>query len=269
MDFYRKLFNFNKYLKTQRFQEYYTLDDDTIEFYNNNFNLDEVKHLDEGKIGILQKTWDKTYSKRMEPMRDYLKDPNNSILQDLNHSALMELVDKYAVGNLSHWEMQSIGFYFHEHELASVRKEAYEISNFTDLSPEPIIANVFRGKNGVDVPIFKLFRIAGTIIKKDKAKHQILLLTEDGVVTVKIWPAQFTRYDKQISVKQDDGTKKIMERSWFARGNMLLLTGIRRGDNFVPKVYRAGKYTDPVLLIKDVDTNGYLELVYDRYGEGE
>lgn len=267
MDFYRRLFNFNKYLKTQRFQEYYTLDDETIEFYNNNFDLDAVKRLDEGKIGILQKNWDKTYAKRMDAMRAYLKDPNNTILQDLNHTAWVEVEEKYAHGNISHWEMQSLGFYFHEHELAHVDKHAYDIDDFASLSPEPIVANTFQGKNGVDVPIFQLFRIAGTIIKKDKTKHQLYLLTESGVVIVKIWPAQFTRYDKQISIKQDDGTKKIMERSWFSRGNMLLLTGIRRGDNFVPKTYRASKYKDPILLIKEVDENGYLQLAYDRYGE--
>ncbi|NLB77383.1 MAG: hypothetical protein GX796_00640, partial [Clostridiaceae bacterium] len=77
----------------------------------------------------------------------------------------------------------------------------------------------------------------------------------------------FTKYDKQISVKQDDGKKKIMERSWFTRGNKLLITGIRRGDVFIPKIYKSGQYQEPFLLIKEIDDNGELTLQYSRYDD--
>ena len=47
-------------------------------------------------------------------------------------------------------------------------------------------------------------------------------------------------FDKQISERQADGTKKIMEKSWFNRGNMIVVTGIRSGDDFVSKYASTG-----------------------------
>ena len=44
---------------------------------------------------------------------------------------------KYAVGSLSKWEMDSVSFYHHEHELAHVPKDVYDISNFFDLNEKP------------------------------------------------------------------------------------------------------------------------------------
>ncbi len=269
MDFYRRLFNYNKYLKTCKFEEYYVLDDSTIDFYTEFFDT-SLLYSDEKKgILILQKDWDKIYKKQMDPMRAYLKDPENDILTRMNEAAVKEMADKYSVGSVSKWEMDSIGFYFHPHELAGINKSIYGISDFTSLSENPIPITQIKSKNGIMIPIYDLDRIAGTVIKKDKTKHLITLLTETGTVNVKIWTAQFTKYDKQISVRQEDGKKKIMERSWFARGNKLLITGIRRGDNFIPKVYRNGRYKDPILLISGVNKDGTLSLRYNRYGEEE
>ena len=32
--------------------------------------------------------------------------------------------------------------------------------------------------------------------------------------------------------------KKVREKSWFSRGNLLYLQGVRRGDAFIPKAYK-------------------------------
>ena len=58
----------------------------------------------------------------------------------------------------------------------------------------------------------------------------VLLMLKFGII-------QFAKYDKQISEKQADGKKKVLEKSWFSRGNKLIFTGIRRGADFIPKVY--------------------------------
>ena len=44
-------------------------------------------------------------------------------------------------------------------------------------------------------------------------------------------------FDRQISQRGADGVKHIVERSWFNRGSMIVVTGIRRGDEFVAKKY--------------------------------
>ena len=44
-------------------------------------------------------------------------------------------------------------------------------------------------------------------------------------------------FKKQISQIQADGSKKVIEKSWFKRGNKLMITGFRRDDTFVAKTY--------------------------------
>lgn len=251
-DFYRKLFNFNKYLKKFKAGTDYELDSDAFRFFSENYNVDLLQQKN-GKMVIAQTVWDKIYTKGMDPMRDFLKAHKQEMLDRMNGNLVKEIQDKYAQGNLSKWEMDSLGFYYNEHELSGVNTVPYDIRDFFSEPEEPVVASVFYPKGQSNpVPIFETYRIMGTVIQKDKTKHLVTLLTPTGVVNVKVWQAQFTKYDKQISQKQADGKKKILEKSWFSRGNKLLITGFRRGDNFVPKIYPRGKYEHPFELITDV-----------------
>ena len=36
-----------------------------------------------------------------------------------------------------------------------------------------------------------------------------------------------------------ESPKKVMEKGWFGRGNMLMVTGFRRDDQFVSKTYKS------------------------------
>lgn len=266
MELYGRLFSYNKYLKTQKEGIWYKLEGDAFDFYARYFDIDKIKTDDSGISVISQSIWDKIYTKEMEPMRVYLKDETTGMIKTVNSKAIGDLMEKYAKGSISKWEMDSLGFYFGEHELKNVDKPYYNIKNYFDLSEDPVPDRVIPTKTG-PIVLFDLCRIAGTVINKEKTKHLITLLTEEGVVNVKVWAAQFTKYDKQISVKQDDGKKKIMERSWFARGNRLLITGIRRGDVFIPKIYKSGPYQEPFLLIENLNEDGSLKLRYSRYDD--
>ena len=62
------------------------------------------------------------------------------------------------------------------------------------------------------------------VIDKDKNKSTVTLLTTTGVVTVKVWKNQFAKWDKQISARGDDGKKHVLEKSFFQRGNKLIIT---------------------------------------------
>ena len=75
---------------------------------------------------------------------------------------------------------------------------------------------------------------------------------------VKIYKPQFTKYDKQISVKGEDGKKHVIEKSWFSRGNKIMIVGIRRDDFFIPKLYRNSPYDTPFYLIDKIDDDGYV-----------
>lgn len=251
LSFEVKVFNFNKYLKKCKTGDNYCLDGIAYGFYEQHFDLDLLWY-DGGICLITQKDWDKIYKKQMDSVREYIKENSQELLNKLNSELFDENWNKYCGGNISKWEMDSISFYYHEHELSNIDEMQYDICDFTELPEEPEVDRVIT-MNGRDVPLFKLHRIAGTVLDKNKTKNSITLLTNYGVVNVKIYQAQFAKYDKQISQKLADGRKKIIERSWFSRGNKLMITGIRRGDNFIPKIYKNSIYKEPIDLIKEID----------------
>lgn len=263
-DFHKRLYNFNKYIKKFKVGASYMLDEVALGFFEKYYDVDLVDCVD-GKMLINQKIWDKGYTKDMNPMREYLKANKQELLNKMNNNLTQELVDKYAAGNRSQWEISSLGFYHSEHELAHVNREEYDIRNFFDEPEEPKVQTTFFPK-GRDkpVPLYELYRICGTVIEKDKTKRMITLLTPEGVVHIRIWQAQFTKYDKQISEKLPSGKKKVIEKSWFSRGNKLLVTGFRREDNFVPKVYAKSKYQHPFEKIESIEEDGSLVTVVGR-----
>lgn len=265
------VYNFNKYLKNFKDLNNYILDERAMNFYEKKYDMDFIKQDDKGNFVITQATWDKIYKKEMEVIKEELK-TNPAILEDLNNKLFNEVWNKYADGTVSKWEMDSVCFYYHEHELAHIDKNEYGIVDFNSLSEEPIVESVWtpKDKDGnitKEIPLFKINRICGTVIDKNKTKNIVTLLTDEGVVNVKIFRSQFSKYDKQISVKDEvTGKKTIIERSWFKRGNKLMIAGIRRGDNFVPKVYKKGLFEFPIELIYSVDNSGMVELAGERLG---
>ena len=50
-------------------------------------------------------------------------------------------------------------------------------------------------------------------------------------------------YYKQISIRRADGTKKVIEKSYFSRGNKIIVTGIKKDEtNFLAKKYTKTPY---------------------------
>ena len=258
-DFGLQVYHFNKYLKKLKVGDYYGIDAVAQKFYEAHFSLDNLYYqVDSDYIALIsQKTWDKIYTKQMDGIRGYIKENQSKLLEIVNEKLTSDVWKKYCKGTLGKWEMDSVSFYFHEHELANLREHAYRISNFFHLPEDPEVEKVI-SINGRDIPLMKLSRIAGTVLDKDKNKSTVTLLTKYGVVPVKIYRAQFVKYDKQISERQEDGHKKVIEKSWFARGNKLIFTGIRRGDTFVPKVYKNSEFKEPILLITEILDDGYV-----------
>lgn len=261
------IYNFNKYLKNFKKDIYYMLDERAFNFYEKMFDMDLVSQDEQGNFRIRQNEWDKIYKKQMTGIKEELK-ANPAILNNLNQKLFDAMWNKYAEGTISKWEMDSVCFYYHAHELVNIDRDRYLIENYTDLAEEPVIEKIWTTKDGKEIPIFKLTRICGTVIDKNKTKNIVTLLTNDGVVNLKIYRAQFSKYDKQISVKDEvTGKKTIIERSWFKRGNKLMVVGIRRGDNFIPKMYKNNPYfTYPIELITNIDEDGKVEVAGDRAG---
>lgn len=198
----------------------------------------------------------------MDAARDWSKTNQEDVLDRLNTALFLEQWNKYATGNLSSWEMDSLCFYSHTHELANVKKEKYGLMNFTELSTTPEVDYYFK-RGGHQIPIYKLYRIAGTVIAKDDNRSTVTLLATDGVINVKMNREQYAKFKKQVSEVQSDGTKKVVERSWFKRGTKLIFTGYRRDDQFVVKTYTSTE-SHQVYKIDEILEDS-LKIRHERY----
>ena len=267
-DFQCRVYNFNKYLKKNKFGNSYGLDNIALGFYSNNFDMDLLTPSDNTEyiFQIKQTDWDKIYKKQMDIIRPYIQKNNEELLNSVNIRLRNDLWDKYCEGTISKWEMDSISCYIHNHELEGLKTGLYGLSDYAKLPEEPEVSYEFRAKDtGKKIPLFKIHRIAGTVLDKDKSKKTVTLLTTSGVVNVKIFGDAFTHYDKQISEKRPDGTKKVVEKSWLSRGNKIIVTGIRREDNFIAKKYKNTPH-HLVELITSID-KGYIKTQTERVDE--
>lgn len=267
-DFNKRVFNYNKYLKKLKVDEYFKLDNIAFEFYEKNFDMDLLAAADtESGFEISATKWKKIYDSQMLAPKEYIKKNLDELLKKFNQILFDNLWDKYCTGTISKWEMDSVSYYSHEHELSKTKKQVYDCVDFFELNEEPEIDRIIPIK-GKQVPLFKIVRIMGTVLDRDKNKKSVTILTTSGVVTVKIYGEVFSHYDKQISELGDDGKKHVKEYSFFKRGQKIIVTGIRRGDQFFAKKYSKTPF-HLVELITDIDEDGWLTSKGTRYGVEE
>nr|DAJ52701.1 MAG TPA: DNA polymerase III, alpha subunit [Caudoviricetes sp.] len=219
-------------------------------------------YADNGEVIVKRGSLDRVFKKLMADFKEKVLD-NPKMLEAVNESKFNEVWDANASGTISKWEMDSLCMYYHDHELANVDRKLYSIVDFATLPEEPEVAYKYYWRDQ-EKARFKLVRVCGTVLDKDKNRNTVTLLTPDGVCDLKFYKGQFQFYDKQIAQQNDDGTKTVLEKSWFQRGNKLLITGFRRGENFVPRQYKDSIFKHSVQMIKDINDDGSLQLISDR-----
>ena len=226
---------------------------------------DEHYYFDEEGRTIIKN--DKFDSKAYEPLIKEFKEKvltDKKIIDIINDRKFDELWEQKAKGNRSKWEMDSLCFYHGTHELAHVNREKYNLDIFEELPKKPVVSE-YTKRGERYIPKFKIYKIIGTVLDRDKNKHTVTILTPTGVTTIKFYKGQYIFYDKQIShTFEGDSKKTVLENSWFKRGNKILLTGYRRGDRFVPKKYGDSIYRHTVQLIKEIDEEGNLKIQSER-----
>ncbi len=250
--------------------------DYSTNFFNEHFiyEMEEdkgYKYDENGNIWIAMGTsregsFEKVYKNKINNFNKWLN--SDDCLDTYNKLVFNEIKNNVMHGTISTWEMESMNFYYHEHELANINKEKYCIEDFNDLPEEPVVVGTSKYK-GRTYPKFQLSRIIGTVLDKDKIRHSITLLTPTDVVQVKFYSGQFAFYDKQISIVDivnDKEKKTVLEEGWFKRGTKLLITGFRRGDQFKPKRYKNSIFPHSVQLIVDIEDNDTLILQSERVG---
>ena len=261
----RRVFEFNRYLKAKcAFDKIlYRLDERAVNFLME-LNYENLITTDARYQYVLVADWDKVYQKWMDIFRAWIASDKDNILQKLNNVIFKEEWDKYAQGTISAWEMESVCFYYHEHELANVDYSKYGLRDFFELPKEPVIAKRF-GNGG---KMFELSKICGTVLGKNKVKSTVSLLTTTGVVNVKFRKEHFSLFDKRISQVGEDGKKHVLEHSWFSRGSMIVVNGMRNEDDFVAKKYQS-QGGHQLYKIDSVSPDGELVLRSTRYHGSE
>lgn len=261
---YQQYYNFYKYIKKSTHnsknhsdEKIYLLNNYSQYFFENNFTFDSVVGEHKGNLLISDKKFKKEYELKMLPIKALYDDA--AFIRKFNQAQFLEIWDHNAAGTVAKWEMESVSYYSKEHELEHVNYARYGFSNFFELDEAPVILEEYEWR-GREMKRYQLFTIIGTVLDKNKNNHTITVLTPEGVVTVKTYSGNFSYYDKRISKVVND-KKTILENSWFTRGNLLMLTGYRREDQFVLKALK-GEHT--INLITKIGEDGSLSLQAER-----
>ena len=263
----KRIYEFTRYLKyitkldPCKYNGMYSLDERAISFLQE-MEYDDLMETDNLAWFIKIKDWDKVYQSYMNIFRTWINSDKDNILKKLNQAIFLEDWNKYASGNISSWEMEALCFYYHEHELANINKSKYGISSILNIPDEPVVDRSFE-KNGRTINIFKLYKICGTCIAKNKDRSTVSLLTPDGVIEVKFRKEYFTLFDKQISQKDAEGSKHVVERSWFNKGSMIIVQGIKLNDVFVAKKYNSSQ-GHQLYKIDSIDEDGDIVIRSER-----
>ena len=234
----KKCYNFTKYIRKQRYKNYYILDEVAIDYFLERFPKEKLIKIERDNVSytaINEGWWDSIYNIFMNTVRDWMRDNHDRLLKALNQSLFDEEFEKYAQGNILDWELEALNFFYSGHPLDRV-EIPIEISNYNDIKEGEIVGHfLIKGKT---IPKMKLSTIAGTVIDKDKQKSIITLATKDAVVDVKLYKQQFAKYSHESNLEESDENYKPNEEDFLVKGNHLVITGIKRGDMFIPKVYK-------------------------------
>lgn len=260
----KRVYEFTRYLKAicKYNKDYYKLDERGIKFLESIDCEDLISQDEKNNFVLSLKDWEKVYQFNIDSFRTYINNNKDDLLNSLNNIIFLEDMNKYAKGTVSAWEMEVLCFYYHEHELINVDFDKYGIVNFFDLPEEPVVERTYITKSGHKGNIFKLSKIAGTCIAKDKLRSTVSLLTINGVVDVKFRKEYFSLFDKQISERGEDGVKHRIELSWFNRGQMIIVQGFRSNDSFIPRKY--GNLGHQLYRITGIDQDHNLLIQTER-----
>lgn len=245
---------------------YFILDSPSQKFFKEHFSEDSIVRVQGEYYVISEKLFSKEVDRLIQPLRDWMAD--DSTLKLYNEESFKRLWDDKCPGNEAAWSMQALSYYDKEHELKDVDEELYGIVNFFDLPEDPVSYEYYtRWINGElkQIPKYTITRLAGTVLQADNNHNTVALLTTYGVVTIKFPKGTYAHYNRRLSsVNETTGEKKVIENSWLKRGNLIVVAGYRRGDNYMLKNYNDSVWKHTVNLITAVNSDGTIDLQLER-----
>ena len=280
-----RILNYKKYVISEKFlfkyyinqdkkipksgyhDRYFKLDKVSQPFFEEHFSEDAVVEISSEFFVISEKIFTKECDKKIENLREWFDLP--STIDLFNSKTFEEIWEKHASGTVAKWEMDSLSFYYTEHELVNIDENYHGVVDYFELPEEPTIYDYYPRyvkNNKIFIPKYDINRLAGTVLDSDNNKHIITLLTNHGVVSVKFNKGQYAHYNKRISDKLDENSDKktILEESWFKRGSKIIVCGYRQGDVFRAYRYNDTIYPHTVSKISNIESDGSIILNTER-----
>lgn len=274
-------YNFKKYVCNKQFKygnhpkfkskTLYWLDQKALKYFENHCKSSMAEGVDywfeDDRWIVVDKSLEKLLAPSVETLKAYINTPE--FLKEFNQKrAKQEMLQSVEGMDVNKWVFSAISFYPDEHELAHLDRKRYNISLFNELPEEPEFVARKVGKR--EWKQYVLFQIAGTVLDKNDNHHLLTILDiNNNVVQCKFNAEDYSYYKAQFSVMNPDGSKTIMDKPWFKRGQPLILTGVRMGvDDFRVKSYKNSIFNRKVYRIDSIDNNtGEIEFTIYRYGE--
>lgn len=259
----QKCYNFTRYIRKSRYKNLYLIDEIALDYLLERFPQDRIQTIitDEGveTNAIPQSWWDQIYNSFMNNVRDWIKQNKQTLLENLNAALFTEEYEKYASGTILDWELESLNFFYSGHPLDNV-SIPLQISKYNDIIEDEVVG--FFHIKGKTIPRLRLHTIVGTVINKDKQKGVVTLAAPDAVIDVKFYRQLFALYsheedDIDLSTEEQENNNAINE-DFFKKGTHLAITGIKRGDMFLPKVYKNTGIPAVLKIEVDPETNEFL-----------
>ncbi len=224
------------------------LDDAALGFYNSVLDQGDLEYYN-GVPCITKTALDSFYKKEMTGIKSFIDKNKTQLINTLYDLERKEQLDKYGAKDEAQGEMKAMRMYIGKHELDNAFfTQQVEITPLTDVIENDIIGEFYIPGTGT-FPKYNITTIVGTVIKKDKLKSLITLLTPEGPIDVKVFKNTFAHYDKVSNAfNQETGVSSVQD-SFFEVGTLLAVTGIKRGTNFVPKKYKATGVSDVIMKI--------------------
>ena len=276
-------YNFREYVCSSEFyysphpkfksKKLYWLDNKAQRYFNKNCKDQLQENVDwfyqDDMVLIVDKSLEKLYKPVMTELKAYINTPK--FIKEFNRQVMRKRYDELVPNqDVNRWSFETCSFFAKEHELAHIDRERYNIDLFDELPEEPRFVTKRWGKR--EYRQYELAQIAGVVLDKNDNNHLVTLLDiNNNVVQCKFVAENYSWYKAQLSEPDGNGGKIVVDPSWFKRGQGLILTGVRMGENdFRVKAYKSSIYRHKVQKIVSVDNDtGEMEIQSYRYGYGD
>ena len=273
-------YNFKKYVTSKQFlygkhpnfksKNIYWLDNRALKYFNENCRDCLVEGTDywqeEDRTVVVDKSLEKLLKPSLDNLKSYINQPE--FLDKFNEATIdKNMAESVGSYDVNRWSLETCSFYNNNHEYSHVDANKYNITPYEELPEEPEFVVQSWGKRKWRQ--YSLSQILGVVLDKNDNHHMITILDfHNNVVNVKFDSNFYALMKAQLSETDENGKKTVVDKSWLSRGQGLILTGYRFGENdFKLKNYSSSIFPYKIIKVDSINEDGSLEITTERYGQ--